>query len=76
MDTDVDIHAQTHFGDRRIGLEVEQIGASNLDIVALAVDLVLAIAQHANEGFHGDRHQARMRDPAAVIAVGRIAVLV
>ena len=76
MDAHVHVHAQARLGDRRFRLEVEQIGASNLDIVALAVDLVLSIAQHADEGFHGDWHQSRMRDPAAVIAVGRIAILV
>ena len=47
----------------------------DVHVVALAVDLVRrrhVLVEH----LLGDRHQARMRDPGAVVAVGHFALLV
>ena len=46
----------------------EQIGGGDVDVLAQPVDLV-RVRHVLVEDLHGDRHQARMRDPGAVVAV-------
>ena len=48
----------------------------DIHVVALSVNLVGFGAQHFVEFLQRDLHEARMRDPGAVVAVGGFAVLV
>ena len=76
MDAHVDVHAQAGFGDRRLGLEIQQIGRDDVDFGLLLVELVGAIAEHLDKLLHRRLNQPRVRDPAAVVAVGGITSLV
>ena len=75
VDADIDVVAQTRFGDWLLRYEVQKILGLEF-FVALLAPLIGLVAEHRVEFFHRDRYQARMRDPAAVEAVIRIAFLV
>ena len=56
--------------------DVEQLGGADVDVVALAVDLVGAIAEDLVELGHRGLHHVGVRDPGAVEARARLALLV
>jgi hypothetical protein len=76
VNADVDVVAQTAFGDRRFRAEVHQVGGRDEHVFALLADLIRLVAEHLDEFFHRDRHETRMGDPAAVVTVAGIACLV
>ena len=56
-------------------VHLEQFVARDLDVVAQCRELV-GLRHQLVEHVRGDRHQVRVRDPGAVIAVLRLALLV
>ena len=56
--------------------DVEQLRRGHVDVVALAVDLVRAVAEHRVELRPRGRDEVGVRDPRAVEAVARLALLV
>ena len=55
---------------------VEQRGGGGAHVVAPPVDLVRPLAEHAVEDLQRHRHEIGMRDPGAVEALARLALLV
>ncbi|KAF1858516.1 hypothetical protein Lal_00015033 [Lupinus albus] len=76
VDAHVDVVAQARFRDRSLRTEVQQVLGRHVDVRALLVDLVRTVAQHLLELGHRQLDEARVRDPAAVVAVGGVACLV
>src|SRR3954454_7275822 len=77
LDPHVDVAAQPGLGDRPGGGgDVEQLGRADVDVVALAVDLVGAAAQDLVELGHRGLDHVGVRHPGAVEARGGLALLV
>src|SRR6266404_6720355 len=70
-DPDIEVLSQAGLGDRALGNN-EKIGRADMDILALARDLV-GLRHVAIEDLVGDRHQAGMGYPGAVMAVAGLA---
>ena len=47
-----------------------------MNIVALTIDLILTITEHAHKRFHRDRHKPRVRHPTTIVAVSCISVFI
>ena len=74
---DVDVVAQARLGDRRFRLELEQVGgASTFTSSRCFVAIWFGAGMCRSNTSMRDRHEARVRDPGAVVAVGRFALLV
>ena len=76
MDTHVNVHAQACLSNRRLRLKIQELGALNLNVVTLLIYLIGPIAQDRDELLHGRLDQARVGDPATIVAVGRITFLI
>jgi hypothetical protein len=69
------VAAQAGLGDRPLGLEVEQLLRGDVHIRALARILIRRRHVQVEYRFR-HRHQARVRHPGAVAAIGDLAQLV
>src|SRR5690606_14065798 len=76
MDADIDVAAQPFFGNGLLWSEVEQISRRDVHVVALLVDLIGTVAQYRHEFLHGYGDQTRVSHPAAIVAVGGVALFV
>ena len=75
-DRDRHVRVDARRRDRPADVHVEQLGRVDLDVVALAVELVGPVAEHGVELRHRHGDQVGVGDPGAVEAVAGLALLV
>ncbi len=76
MPTEMSLRRPSSVISPGVAATFEQIGRRHVDVLAQHVELVGPVAEHAVEDLHRDRHEVGMRDPRAVVALRRLALLV